>query len=1012
MSVAIDVEIPERAYRLVNEAINGVVFDGRHRLAPVYIDLEGEIADEVAARLDVPPETCLKVIASAVARTLKWQNSNPFSWHLTELEAWESLDRFEPPPFTALLACLSMAAERMHADEAYSEQNYYERLFEVLGVDVDGRKNSLKQNAKSTKCFWEALNRWLAENDYDFGRPTAKRVNKWPYVSFALSQAMLRKGDRARLCSLFAEYGLAPHERITDAEMSLYLHEWMRGSGPSKWLKRVWASPDLRDRVAAAACAELEVWDGQDEDSEKGRQRRRLSWAASLQVFPKRELRMFLTAAGPGAGDQQHLSLPNDTRPAAQAAFERCNEGLWLTPTSTGEFSVLEPVCDIALSPLMLASFELESDQGISFNKVARPIVPLIKLDSGTFYREVSRVSFLRPHLVLCHTMWDERVHTLLTRNARQGFVRHASDSLRGLPTDWVLFTGVEILRLPSSADANMQALVPLSEGVSVEMTGGLRLSQNLWHAAAPPEITTAANEGPLTLSLSDARGQIVAENTKNSSSCRLMLSHKPSWDAADFLLTVSSAGRIRSETHLSLRSADHPRRLPESTQIPAYSFSSGNPLGFFAAKTGHEASPISVQGMTTNGLIGEMLSTAGTESANFVPPASPQEEMPVELEQDYQLDVVTGLQETCVLRGYHYWLCEPFEAGEDPRDDKWMSCKSCRNRVLTRNRGANSKARAPKGLQRNPSMRPSPGMGARESNAPDPDLIMDALCYLGSGSWQKLQDLASSNGYSLLEIQRLCSALMALGHVDISYDAGLRNPISWTITPPSLVFASDGTAFLSGFRNAALLRSVSDKLGKIGATLETVRQEYAPTAYVWAGISPETANVALANVSDPHGRKLAFPQRFGAVVSSNAPDVSRLIAFLPAVHLAETRDLQRFDLGSGSWRSTAKIEIGGAYRADYAGRRYFYCTSTGLQREGSFSLVKTLAARAAGVRLHGYDRSQKIFKAVLGCEPPGLFLRALVANSGLMPERDGQQLLFSGVPSDVADRILSKLYG
>ena len=65
----------------------------------------------------------------------------------------------------------------MRADEDHSAQNYYERLFEVLGVSAESRKTSLRANARSTRPFWLALNFWLQEHDFDFGRPTAKRIN-------------------------------------------------------------------------------------------------------------------------------------------------------------------------------------------------------------------------------------------------------------------------------------------------------------------------------------------------------------------------------------------------------------------------------------------------------------------------------------------------------------------------------------------------------------------------------------------------------------------------------------------------------------------------------------------------------------------------------------------------------------------------------------------------------------------------------------------------------------------
>lgn len=1001
-------------YGAVNDAINRVIFDGRHKLGPVYLEIEGQVTNEIAAHLSIPATDCVDVISKAVAASLTWNRQDPFSWHLSELDAWSALERFGTPPFTALLAALSIAAERMRADHVYSAQNYYERLFEVLGIDNESRKNSLRQNAKSTRGFWEALNLWLAQNDFDFGRPTAKRINDWPYVSFALSQALLRRGDRERIHNLFVEYGLAPHEKLTDAEMTLYLHEWMRGPAPSSWLKRIWASPDLRPRVAAAACAELEAWEGVGEAAEAGGQRRRLSWAASLQTFPRRELRMFMSAAGADDDSQITLTLPTGLEPAAASAFEHCTNGLWLTPSASGEIAVIEPVQDIALSPLMLASFELEANEGgMSFHRAARAIVPMVKLDTGAFYREVSRISFLRPHLVLCHEKWGDRVSSLLKLSARQGFTKWTAQALRGLPQEWLLFSSVEMLRGPSVTGGDLQALAPLSQGVSIEMAGGLRLSQNLWHAAAPPEITAAGPAGPLALELRNAAEEAVAANGSKGSSCRLTLSREQSWDASDFTLTASIAGKVRSEVSLSFRSADQPRRLTADGQLNAYRVAQSDPVGFLTAKpTDGAFRGLFIRGMGLHGVSQAVAGPHAIELDAISGAQNAEDEMPTEMEGRYKLHSVDGLQETCVLRGHHYWIVDAFNAGDDPRDDKWMTCRSCKSRVLTRNRGAPPKKTmrrlTPTGATRAEG---PPPMGARTIQAPGPDLILDAIFYLGSGSWRRLQDLAATQDGPVVAAQRLSQALISLGHIDVSYDDRLRSQLNWVAAPPALVFTPSGSAFLAGFRNEVLLDTISACLVAAGGALEVTVQEDAPAAYIWSGLDPSKAEHFLAKIQDVHGRKLAVTRGFTAAVASNGPTVSELAAHMRPIHLDGPKDLQRFDPGSGTWRAVNAIDSMGAYRGDYAGRRYIFCDSMGSQREGSFGLVKLLAARAAGLKLHSYDPRTRVFQAVLGCDPPGLYSRALTASSGLIPQRAGPKLHYCGIDPNDATLILSKLY-
>jgi hypothetical protein len=998
-------------YSAVNRAINEVIFDGRFKLAPVYLDIEGDVEADLSARLGLKPGECMRAIAHSVAATIKWSSQDPYSWHLAELRVWNELERPEAPPFSALLTVLSLAAERMRADEEYSAQNYYERLFEVLEVETDTRKNTLKHHAKSVEPFWKALNGWLAENDFEFGRPTAQPINHWQYAGYALSQALVRDADRRRLHGLFADYGLAPREILTTAEMTLYLHEWMGGSAPSAWLKKIWNSPDLRPRVAAAACSELEAWEGSTEAT--GQVRRRLSWAASLQDFPRPRLRLFLSASDDrdGGAEAPHLKLSGTISSATAAAFADCPEGVYLTPSVSGGVAVIEPVSNLALSPLMLASFELEdSDTGLKFQRAARAIVPLVKLDTGPFYREVSRVSFLRPHLVLCHVQWRERVEKLLERNARQGFKVHTPDALQGLASDWLLFTGVELLRLPQAADAGMQALVPLSEGVSVEAAGGLRLSGGLWHSQAPPEITAAGQASPMVMQLKDADGNVAAQSMVKAASCRLTLTPDLELDARDLTLFVHEGDRPRREVSFSFRSAIHPRRLPQGA-APAYWPAASNPRSLLSTDTLEslpDAAP--VHGLNAGGGIPAARAEPISPVAGELPAA--EEEAPEGEEDSYRLHAVSGLEETCVLRGFHVWACQEFRDGDDPRGDMWMTCRACANRVLTRNRGSTPK-HFPKGARRNTTAAPAltpPGMKPRHPAEIEPKTIFDALCYLGHGSWRKFQDLAGVNAQEL-EVQRSLQDLFALGHLDLAYDQRLRSPSAWRVPAP-VICAVDGGVYAAGFRNSPLLAELAKRLSNGGGQLDIEPLEYGPPRYFWRGVSAEQAAVLVNGLADPHQRPVKVVSDPGSAIAAAAPPIRALVPHLAAIRLETPEDLQRFDLGSGRWKSTESSSEPGAYRGGYGGRRYVFTAPDGSQTEGPYALVKLLAARHAGLRLHEYRSAKSEFHAVLGCEPLGLFHRALTSFTGRPPSVAQGRLVYAGVPLEAASLILSKLYG
>ena len=998
------------AYSQVNDAVNEAFFGGRFSLAPVYLDIEGEPENDIAQRLNIRRDHVHRVIAAAAASSLDWSSGNPFSKQLAALDRWNKGGRLSPPPFTALLAGLSLAAEKMRTDENYSAQNYYERLFETLKVKDETSQNSLRQNARSTLKFWEALNLWLAENDFESGRPTARKVNSWEYVSYALSQALIREADREKFGPFFTSYGFAPGERLSIPEMTVSLHYWMGGDGPSAWLKKLWQSEDLRERIATAACSALESWNGDTAAASVGSRRLRLSWAATLQMFPVRRLGLFISGANFPEGQTPKFRLSAGATDAARAAFENCTQGLWLTPTATGEISIMEPISKIALLPLMLASFELESeDKSVRLTKSARPILPMVKSETGPFYREVSRISLLGEHLILCHQKWSTQVRDLLDLNARTGFTEMNNDHAQGIPKDWVLFSGVQMLRVPPGKPDDLQVLTPLAEGAAIELSGGLRLTRNLFHRDAPPEVMAGAPSGPVKLCVfNDADGtQILAQETKGTS-CRLELAQCDVGAARDLVAKAEAPGSS-TEARISLRSAAIPRPLRKAfTYQAAYCLCHGAPEHFLSAGPVQvESETPSVTGMILSGKL--ELHDAGRSalSPRFVPDDNDgDEELGAEDASEYLQVQPSEYPETCILRGHHYWICEPFENGHWYRDDRWMTCRDCRNRVLTRNRGVNF------GWNRSRSIRTTrPKIAPRRISGLDNNLLFDALCYLGGGPWQRLTGIVGANHDAPWHVQRSAAALFALGHIDIIYDSQSRAPAQWRIAPPALVFTQGGKAFLAGFRSGPMVETLTVLLSNIGGVLARVPQSDAPDALIWDGLTPDSAREALSAFTDPLGRTLAISEQFSARVIAHAPTAGELAGVLKRVSFSSTNEIEAFDTDTGGWKSVSTIQEPGAYRVSWAGRRYVFRDSAGAEWEGDYRLVKLLAAREAGVSLHSYDAIGRAFVAMPGCEPPGLFVRALCACTGTQPQYEAGRIVFPNVGAATAGTLLSKLY-
>ncbi|WP_432471796.1 hypothetical protein [Amphritea sp. HPY] len=1007
-------------YGKVNDVVNQVFFDGRYESVPVYLDLEDEIRSELAQRLDCAAADIELLIGTTVSRTLDWSCSNIYKTHLKGLRAWNAKSRLGYPPYTTILLTFSLAAEHMRQDSQYSSTNYYQRLFEILGVDDEASKNKARLGAKHTLSFWNSLNRWLMWNDYEYGRPTARRVNNWKYVSFALSQSLVRDADRKRFHRMFAEFGISPHESLSEAEISLYIHEWMTGHGPSEWLKKIWAVPDLRERVASSAIQELECWHG-DMQGNNGSSLsiKRLSWTAIIQSFPNKRIKLYLAGASNDGIEESSLKLSDKTPELAAKAFEKCNGNIWLSPLQGANLECIEPVDKLNIDALMLSPFQLVTENGRGcYKHDIRPVIPLIKLESSPYFREVSRVSLHTDHIILCHENWKARVDSHLEKYARSGFVSHNAKDVTGLPEQWIIFQGVEYLSAPQeSVEDNLQPIVPLSEGVSIQLTGGLKLSPNIWHSKAPPEILSSDDKGLLELEVSyialEGEEELQFEQKIKPDNPAFLKSSKIDLDSGTYTVAAIRNSRKVAEKDISFRSAKLPRKLNSSrTQELGYKlnherrgwWSSALPLN------GCKDDTVLLRGMIIEGdHIGpeEGIGSFLTDFDHGLDITHEEEDF----WGDYNHDPVKGFAESCILRGYHVWECEPCVSHGDRYSAKHMTCKDCKSSVLSKRVG--------RGLKRKKNIfraqaRSISGMRieSRSIDNVSPEIVLDAICYLGAGSWRSIESVISAHVELPWQITEFARRLVDLGYIDVTLSEDGRKPVSWSCSPPALVATPNGEVYLSGFRNDTLLEEVASALSGEGCSHRVVKQELAPPAYVWelSNLTITDVEGLLGNIKDPHGRKIKVVNSPASSINNFMPSIYEMKQMLRPIHIEDQGDIERFDPKTGRWSKHPLKGVGG-YRTSFAGRRYFYLNEHGESYEAGYEVVKLIAARDAGIRLHGYNKGTGNLECIIGCEPPDLYRRMLISCSGLVPERGEWKLTFSGVSEELAKALITKLY-
>ncbi|MFG6574182.1 hypothetical protein ACGYLO_21715 [Sulfitobacter sp. 1A13353] len=899
----------------------------------------------------------------------------------------------------------------MAAEGDWGQNNYYVRLSQVTSLP----KDLLSKHASTTKVFWNCLANWLADNDYEFGRPTASASGTWKYVGLAMSQAFVRSSDRELFHDIFITYGFTASERLTVEELRPYLDEWMNSSKPNTRLKEAWKKKDLRNRLYEVALDEFYDWASAKEYSGSTGNRGRASTkrltllAAIVSSFPKRSLSLQL-------GRAEELSRAIDNLTDAET------NSFALGNFSYGAFATLSP------NPLGIDAkgfarkLVLRAEEEV-YSWSSRLLIPLVKSEGGSYWSEVSRATFGVPHLLLVRNApkiireLEDFLSAASTGEAKQV----SADQLDGLPAGWLLYTDVWIMRSDVEVGKDLQHIVPLSSDVGITVSEGLQLSRGVWHAKVPPKVHLVAESGPTSFELQQPRihGDELIRTERNSGrGCTLRLEGLR--DGSFFVTGYAGKNKL-GEKPILLRSASRPRPLhrQESGQR-AY-----KDLVSAAAKIGPDCRP-SVRGHLVEGQGGAVEfedDNIFVEGDTYVVPAGEgdREEDLVDFADvsDSGFPIITDWEkQSCAERGFHYWKCEFAPRKVSVSTPLQMQCKGCGSVVLMKNRGRRSaSSKKVNSLRRLPGAFKTPPWRGEQSfeaiSRIDHDLLFDALCFLGNGSFSTFERIVSDVELEPWRLGQTAAAYSALGLLDISYKLGTHRVAAWSVPPPALYMIGDTAAVLSGFRCESLTEELGNVIADGCGILEFASMKEQPTKVTVKGFSFNELVGVVEDVKDPLGRRLKIVKDFALEFSAVARSMGSYRHSLASVSLGSNmRNLQKFDVRKARWRAVEDCETSGAYRFDHIGRTYAFRAGDGAAFTGPQQIVKLLAARSEVTRLHAYEPMTRSFSSTLGAEPMGLLERALVSCSGELPSQEQEGLTtYPNVPSQVASSIMKILY-
>ena len=978
------------SYKDCNSALNNVFFDGRHAGQPVYLTLDNEMRDEVGRQLNLEPSLVEAAICGRVGQWLE-RRGNPYETMIDAMELWRRAGMKTPPFFTAVLFCLSHAATIMAAEEEFASSNYYIRLSQVTGID----RQRLSQHGNSTDLLWSALRDWLVLNNFSLGKPTAVAATTWKYVGKAISQAVVRASDRKLFDDLFERYGFSGSERISLKEMEFYLSHWMAGSKANSRLRNAWARSELRERVVEAALAQLSKWSSGGAaatlDSLAPAGSMRLSLLANfVQRFPRQALEL-------------HLGRTGSDDPAGPFQMEGECADFFLSNDRFGGYSTLSP------SPLQrgigLRCFLDGATIGLrSLHWQPRLVIPLVKSTQENLWVEVAKVSFGVPHVVLVRDAHGlpGRVDSYLATAAMKMPEQASPSELPGLPPGWVLYKNVQVRQPERVPVDDLECLVPWSNDGVLSIDGGLQLLPGFFHASKPVSVNFLSNAGPTKLEVwrNGASASLLASVEVSGNDCSLLLDSAQLRVPDGVTLKAFQSGYQKGSVEAYFRDADSPRplnregkgRLAYQSVISASPTSGNHGAAIFSGMEAGEtlAPPVPLS----------------THSPSVLPEGTTEEELEPVLGA---ATVRRASSETCIERGYHYWICETLPPGRPRNTPLEQRCSGCGTMLVILHRGrpqaVNPLSASPIPISRITQPGPS------SADPIDVDGCLDALCFLGNGSWGKFQTLAGlGNDPSSGSSRQIAHDLFLLGFLDLELLPGSNAVKSWCVPRASVNFIDESRAFLSGFRSPRLVDALMEATQRLGGRAYQEDLPRRPRAVWLEAIDISSARAVFAGILDPLGRETAVLERPSEALAAAIGGLEGILSSLRPISIGRPESLQSFDVRKARWVDVRFASRPGAYRWNDGFQRYAYVAPDASSWVGPYQPVKVLAARDEGVFLWQYDKQSGIFHATLGCDPPGLMGRALVAASGYLPSIGSGTISYSNISPTVASSLLAAL--
>lgn len=481
-----------------NRAICNYYFDPVSAHTPVYLDIDDTALDEIGRLGGFGEDDGPMVDQFIHALRLSFSGQGDFlSEHVVRARRWGRRKRDDDtgetiPPFVALLGFFSFVAYQMRNDGFLSGNNYHDRLERAVygGSGSQIQKDRLGRSfRKHTIGFWGSLALWLEGDKLgSLGLPTADSgpFRSRRFIGYPISQAIMRREDRAKLPQIFRAGRLRPGDIISLEGMVNLLSQHLHDSSLSQVVKSTFEKGD-DDKIAVAqiAISVLRTWQAASPNpnstgNRPGINSQDLKLLLSIEFAPRPQAWFsvgFRAIEGPR---EQSFKVTDSTRPVYEnssgaeldhLSFEEADPGIWQNREN------------LSISDLLITEMLLESEDKSRELDWSPTGLTILEFDDNSrrFVSTTSATSDKRLAL-LVRDRDVENVIANIDKSLVEGtsYRERNNSTMRGIPEGWVLFDGVHL-------GSDVLGVVQASPRVNLE--GGVKIpGQRNWLAARPPK--------------------------------------------------------------------------------------------------------------------------------------------------------------------------------------------------------------------------------------------------------------------------------------------------------------------------------------------------------------------------------------------------------------------------------------------------------------------------------------------------------------------------------------------